>query len=43
MDIKEAIIARHSVRRYRTDPIPAEVRDQLTALIACLPFAPERE
>ncbi len=34
MDIKEAIIARHSVRRYRTDPIPAEVRDQLTALIA---------
>ena len=34
MDIREAIIARHSVRRFKTDPIPAEIQEELRALIA---------
>ena len=34
MDIREAIIARHSVRRFKTDPISAEIQEELRALIA---------
>ena len=33
MDIREAIRARHSVRQYRDDPIPAEIREKLEELV----------
>ena len=33
MDIKEAIKERHSVRQYKADPIPQELRDRLNAVI----------
>ena len=33
MTVREAIEARHSVRRYRDEPIPAEVRAELEALL----------
>lgn len=29
MDLKDAIAQRHSVREYRTDPVPQDLRDQL--------------
>ena len=36
MTLSEAIDARHSVRAYKTDPIPAETRDQLDEFVrAC--------
>ena len=33
MDIKQAIIERHSVRKYKDDPIPAELVEKLGELI----------
>ncbi len=33
MDINEAIRERHSVRQYQDKPLPAEIREKLTALI----------
>ena len=33
MDIREAVKARHSVRFYRDEPIPDELREELEALI----------
>ena len=33
MDINEAIRERHSVRQYQDKPIPAQIREKLTALI----------
>ena len=36
MTLSEAIDAHHSVRAYKTDPIPAETRDQLDEFVrAC--------
>lgn len=34
MDIKEAIVKRHSVRQYKEDPIPEEMVSELEELIA---------
>lgn len=33
MDIKEAIVSRHSVRSYKTEPIPAEVMNVLRRFV----------
>ena len=34
MNIREAIKARHSVRQYKTDPIPEDVKKSLEDLIS---------
>ena len=33
MDIKEAILARHSVRQYKNDPIPEQLKTELEEMI----------
>ena len=33
MTLLEAIDARHSVRAYKTDPIPEEIREKLDAFV----------
>lgn len=34
MDIQEAMLARHSVRQFKEDPIEGDVREKLEAVIA---------